>query len=610
MFNFRYLIVLYCLVTNTWAMDIPFHGLPIIQINTENEAPIQDKVNYVPMQFVLTDQNNPGNNIFLTDENFSEGGIRGRGNSSWFGSPKQPYRIKFNKKQSLFGLEKAKSWILLANYFDLTLIKSSFAFELGRRLRVPYTPSWHYVELYLNGEYRGNYMLTEHKEVAPGRVDIDPIEGWFIEIDIYYDDEPKFRTAKYDMPVMIKSPDFGTNSADPMYDFVKNDLNKLCDSMASVNFPENGYRDLVDMKSIINYFLVNVIVRNSDFNSNERSIYFHKDKGGKISGGILWDFDTTFGFSWESDPIYKINDENRTFFSMLYPGYSFFARFFQDPVFFVKWKENWNDNFSVISSMTQFIDNMAGEIRESALENYKKWYYSGHYPVVDFDYWIEEMKQYYNNRIDCLNEEYNKIKVLPKEKTFVNLTLGYSEIEPQTFTLVAYGDMTELYATLQNADSSAFEISTELSKQATGNGGYLATVSVKPKNLLPAATHTDKLILSGKNQENDFIIEAPLKFVVNAPETTEPSSSSSVDDIETPIRLPQIATSNLRVHTTSNAIVLENMPKNAKVEAYNLQGKLIYSANSQNSQILRIPVQIKGIYIVKVSYNILRITVM
>ena len=593
--KFQWLIVLFpCFVANAQPMDGNiYHGIPIIWIDTENGAPIQDKINYVPMQFALTDQNNPSNNISLTAKDFSEGGIRGRGNSTWWSGPKKPYKIKFNKKQSLFGLEKAKSWILLANYFDLTLIKNSFAFELGHRLGVPYTSSYHYVELYLNGEYRGNYMLTEHKEVAPGRVDIDPIEGWFVEIDRSYDELPKFRTKSYSLPIMIKSPDFGTNSADSRYDFVKNDLNELCDSMASVNFPENGYRDFIDMKSIINYFLVNSITFNGDFNL-PGSLYFHKDKGGKISGGILWDFDTGFGFSWEDLPVYIINDNTHI---IPYPINIFLNRFFKDPLFLVKWKENWNNNFSVISSMTQFIDDMSGEIRESALENYKKWRYNGHYPTVNFDYWIEEMKEYYNKRIDYLNEEYNKIDVLPKYKWFTT-------IAPQTFTLVAHGDITELSATLQNADSSDFEISTELNKQATGNGGYLATVSVKPKKSL---SMSDYLILKATNQGNKFSFKVPLSFHVD----TKVDSSSA-------IRLPQVASGNIRAQSISNAIILSNLPSNAKVEVYNLQGKRIYSTYSENSQILKIQVT-KGMYVVKIKFgnrekhgldNILRVTVM
>ena len=76
-----------------------------------------------------------------------------------------------------------------------------------------------------------------------------------------------------------------------------------------------------------------------------------------------------------------------------------------------------------------------------------------------------------------------------------------------------------------------------------------------------------------------------------------------------PIRQPQIANSTIRVQSTSNYILLENLPKNAKVELYNLQGKRILSSHSGNSQILRIPVQTKGIYVVRVGNQTLRVAI-
>jgi len=76
----------------------------------------------------------------------------------------------------------------------------------------------------------------------------------------------------------------------------------------------------------------------------------------------------------------------------------------------------------------------------------------------------------------------------------------------------------------------------------------------------------------------------------------------------TPI-LPQIAIGSIRVQATSNAITLENLPRNTKVQIYSLQGKQIYSANSENSQILRIPVQTKGMYVVKAGNQMVRVTV-
>jgi hypothetical protein len=124
------------------------------------------------------------------------------------------------------------------------------------------------------------------------------------------------------------------------------------------------------------------------------------------------------------------------------------------------------------------------------------------------------MVDWWDKRTAWLNTELNKVDVLPADKTFTPEASGYSAT-PQTVTLISYGDMTGLSATFQKAESSGFEIGTELSKTSTGNGGYLATISVKPKMSLPVATYTDTLVLSGNNQGKSFSLSVPLNFVVN-----------------------------------------------------------------------------------------------
>jgi len=229
--------------------------LPTIMISDAD--PILDKVNWVTMTFSLTDPNNPKNNISA----ISNQQIRGRGNSTWE-APKKPYRIRFrdDQQQTLFGLPAARNWVLLANYFDRSLMGNAFAFELGKRLGLEYTCSYNYVELYLNDKYQGIYILTEHMRAdpaeigAPGRPKVDLKEGWLVEIDFHYDEEPQFRTTSYNLPVMIKTPEFEpVNINNPSYDFVRNDWNELTSLMFSKEFPENGYRDLIDMDTFIKY---------------------------------------------------------------------------------------------------------------------------------------------------------------------------------------------------------------------------------------------------------------------------------------------------------------------------------------------------------------------
>jgi spore coat protein CotH len=372
-------------------------GLPTIEINTDDEAPILDKVNWVNMTFSLTVPDKPEKNI----TNISNQQIRGRGNSTW-NAPKKPYRIRFqdDQRQSPFGLPAARNWVLLANYFDRSLMGNAFAFELGKRLGLKYTCSYDYVELYLNDIYQGIYIFTEHVQAdpakigAPGRPKVDLNEGWFVEIDFRYDEEQRFRTTNYNLPVMIKSPESDS------IDFVRDDWNELTGLMFSEDFPENGYRDLINMDTFIKYFMVQIITNNSDFNvrtydskADPGSTYFYKDKGAKICAGPLWDFDRSFGYNSVLGA--------KTF---PYPNYPFFNRFFEDPVFLARWKEIWNHYYKDIVSMRNFIDSTANKIRDAAIKDLRTWN-----NTENFDSRVNAMKNYFNTRIAYLNDIYNSL---------------------------------------------------------------------------------------------------------------------------------------------------------------------------------------------------------
>ena len=495
-------------------------GLPVIRIDTENGAAINSRDVYTNMtSFILNDPNDAENDISeigIADDRGRYNEIRGRGNSTWWGPAKKPYRVRFRNDVPFFGLPPARNWVLLANYYDPTLIKNSFVFELGDRLGVPYTPSYNHVELYLNGIYQGSYMFTEHRQAdpnergAPGRVKIDLTEGWLVEFDFRYHetDDPKFRTTSYSLPIVVKSPDEGNNMTNPVYNIVRDDWNMFSDLLLSTEFPENGYREMIDMNSFINYFLIQIIAQNTDFyigldgRQEPGSIFIHrKDQDSEIAAGPLWDFDLSFGVG----SGLNLN----TFNIRPFPTYPFFNRFFQDPLFFAKWKENWNCHFEEISSMSSFIDELAEIVRSSAAENNKLWRANDNYA-----HRISELKTYFEARLAFLNTVYNRIEVLPATSRNFGATTYNSELPPQTFTLVSYGEMSDLTAEFKN-ENSTFEISTGLTQTPTGNGGYIATVSVKPKKSAPGGVHNEVLVLSGKNQGNDFSQDISLTFAVD-----------------------------------------------------------------------------------------------
>ncbi len=102
--------------------------------------------------------------------------IRARGNST-FHAPKKPFRLKFDAKQEMLGLNGGrayKSWVLMADYYDGSMLRTygTFKFAMALMEKVYYSSDCTHVEVYLNGEYRGVYLLCEQTQINRGRVDI------------------------------------------------------------------------------------------------------------------------------------------------------------------------------------------------------------------------------------------------------------------------------------------------------------------------------------------------------------------------------------------------------------------------------------------------------
>ncbi|MDR2582279.1 MAG: T9SS type A sorting domain-containing protein [Fibromonadaceae bacterium] len=613
-------------------------ALPRIDINTEGNKPITSKVDWTTMTFSLTDPSNPQNNISALDSQQ----IRGRGNSSWNASwniitpalpdgtrYRNPYRIRFKKsqQQSPFGLPAARNWVLMNADPD----KNSIGLELGKRLELQYTCSYNPVEVYINNGNSGKYIFTEHRQAdpayigAPGRPKVHLTEGWFIEMDRYYpEDEPiKFHTESYYLPVIVKSPEFeNADSLDPRYDFVKNDLNRIADLMSSYDFPENGYRDLVDAETFIKYFLVQTIIQNIDIfrkgtetGNHIGSAFFYKDKGGKIGAGPLWDLNWSFLSGVQGGATMGPNQ----FPYMVHP---WLARFFDDPEFLVRYIEIWNEKMTQIESMRSFIDEIVRKFKTG----------------TELTSSLNSMTSFYDGRLTYLKTEYNKVNARPRIKNFRARGYNYSQVSPSAVTLVSYGEMSNLSASLQKGASSDFEITSNPNQTSTGKGGYLAAVGVKPKSGLAISPlrdstinvrtnrdttikiqqipylspsrdsiiivktkhdttiriqiptpYRDTLVLSGTKQGSAFTLKIPLNFVVAATEPPEPPVSL----------LPQIAATNAT----------------ATIQIYNVGGKKVtsYISTSSVNNIVSLNHLPPGIYIVKISrgneHKIMRIAV-
>jgi hypothetical protein len=323
---------------------------------------------------------------------------------------------------------------------------------------------------------------------------------------------------------MIKWPRGGRAVGDgiesPLYETVRNDLNALTDALTNPDFPESGYRDLINITSFIDFLMINELVANTDL-SHPRSAFLYKDKDGVVTMGPLWDFDSGYGWNYRNWMESSFND-HFNYPDRRPPVHLFFRRFYEDPVFLVKYKERWNEMYDTIASVPLFIDEMAKKLEKSAERNFESWWYKTHAPFTDtrpaqpnvFNDAIVRLKNWYGARVFYLNAEFNRVDVLPKSKTFEVPSDSSSKIAPQKFTLVSYGEMSELSASLRMGDPSSFQIVTPWNQTATGDGGYLAVISISPKNARSSATLTavDTLTLSGKNQGKPFTLNVPLNF--------------------------------------------------------------------------------------------------
>lgn len=347
-------------------------NLPSVFLSMENET--WDAVYQIPYQ----NQSGAGMLVIKSDGEIEAAGeadgFRVRGNSSadWV---KKPYQITLARPMDLFGMGEAVKWNLLSNWSDATLLRNTIAYEMAEEAGMPYSPESTLVDLYINGEYQGNYQLCEKVEIGKNRVDLANLEndtiyvpseeeqdmqavkelskedpaaagiktlengvsyrgyqaqlmtddisgGYLLEIERMsriYENPSFFITAK-GQPVTVKRPKYADES-EVIY------IAGIWQAFEDALYAEDGrnagsglhYSDYIDLESFVKKYLVEEIVRNYDASSTSQ--YFYKDRDvrdQKLFAGPVWDYDMSLG-----NP--KMNPEtNQNYISSVSP-YGLFA---------------------------------------------------------------------------------------------------------------------------------------------------------------------------------------------------------------------------------------------------------------------------------------------
>lgn len=348
--------------------------------------------------------------------------FRGRGNSTW-NMPKKPYRFKMNKKASVCGLKKAKTFALIANFIDGTLMRNAIALWTANYLGLPYSNHCIPVNVYLNGTPKGQYMLTEKIGIGGGSVDIDELKGMLFELDSNYDEDFRFRYywkssdgRQRQLPVMVKDPDLteiapliGT-TANEYFAKWQDDFTKFADAV--VNTPATGsLKDYLDLDAAANFFIVNSLANNHEM-KHPKSLYLHKDSiEGVYKFGPVWDFDWAYTFENYRDesasatvPLVSQNGDCN--------GADFVKALFSNEEFMNLYREKWADFVTNgYPQLKAYIEQYATMIEPSAKENGLIWesqlssYGLNSYDLRDnlnaLKAWLDARVAYCNSHPNC-----------------------------------------------------------------------------------------------------------------------------------------------------------------------------------------------------------------
>ena len=266
--------------------------------------------------------------------------IKCRGNAS-FKFTKKSYRIKLEKGADLFGMGKSKTWVLTGNYRDRSHLRNRITYDLAAYAGLAYSPESLSVNLYVNGEYRGLYLLSEKIQIGKNRVNITDLEeeteelnggnlsdftmlgskkaqkkkgkyydialnpeditgGYLVEMrenSSHYKEATSAYYTKHELTADFHSPDY---LSEAQYNYISN----LLQSFENAIFAEDGidsdsgkyYTEIADLDSLVRKYMIEEISKNYD--GNHSSQYFYKPADSEstlLYAGPVWDYDSAYG---------------------------------------------------------------------------------------------------------------------------------------------------------------------------------------------------------------------------------------------------------------------------------------------------------------------------
>ena len=343
---------------------------------------------------------------------------------------------------SLGGFPEEEDWILYGPYSDKSLVRNVLIYELSNNMG-QYASKTKFYELEINGVFQGIYVLMEKIKRDRNRVDIsknkveDITGGYIIKIDKptgdgdWYDENIAFASQYNTTGLLVDTGNINFLYEYPKADDVSDEQKKYIQdyihlfetALISEDFEsiENGYRQFIDLDSFIDFFILNEFSKNPD--GFRLSTYLHKEKGGKLKMGPIWDFNLAFGNVNYCDGDSPYGWAHR--FNDICSGDNWqvpfwWNRFLDDPEYVSLLKERW----AILRSEILSSDTVSGRLRElqenlkgsSAIDkNFGKWLILGKYIWPNkfigdsYDSEINYLEEWINQRFDWLDQNINEL---------------------------------------------------------------------------------------------------------------------------------------------------------------------------------------------------------
>ena len=554
-YTFGILFLIIGSFSSAFAQTFTSSNLPIIVITTGGQTIADNPKVNVNMGIIdngLGNRNyyrNPANNNQPDPFNNYNGtvGIEHRGSSSQF-FPKKPYGFETRTetgddlKVSLLGMPKESDWILNASYTDKTLMRDVLTYHLSNQMGM-YATRTKFVELVVDGDYKGVYILMEKIKRDANRVNIASLKpadnsgdaltgGYILKVDKNTGSADAYWKSPYpannlmEINIMLEYPkkeDITTEQ----FEYIKNHFTNFEHTLNGPNFkdPTNGYAKYIDVNTFVDYFLLTELTYNID--AYRLSVFFYKDRDSrdsKIKMGPAWDYDHSYGNAnyckgwetnhWAYDFVREFcpQDDKQT------P--TWWARLLQDREFCLKVRERWKQlrqNQWTNSNITTFVNQNVALLGESQVRNFQRWPLLGEWIWPNY-YWgntyqeeIDWFKNWTEQRLSWLDAN------IPRVGALANEPADCASVTKPTVTSPVNYCIGQTAAAL-----SAAGVSLKWYTQATGGTGTTSAPTPSTSNAGTTAYYVTQTI------NNCESTRAQIDVIV-ASQATPPTATTSVE---------------------------------------------------------------------------------